>query len=48
MEMDSLAEIFKKRFDKPLVKRKFPSGGQRQIVWVLRAFIWKGKGYYIR
>jgi len=44
MEMDSLAEIFKKRFDKPVGKKgSFLSGGQRQIVWVLRALFGKAK-----
>ena len=44
MEMDSLADIFKKRFDKPVGKKgSFLSGGQRQIVWVLRALFGKAK-----
>ena len=44
MGMSELAQIFNERFDKPVGKKgSFLSGGQRQIVWVLRALFGKSK-----
>ena len=44
MAMGNLAEIFTERFDKPVGKKgSFLSGGQRQVVWVLRALFGKAK-----
>ena len=44
MGMGDLAEIFKERFDKSVGKKgSFLSGGQRQVVWVLRALFGKAK-----
>ena len=44
MGMEDLAEIFSERFDKSVGKKgSFLSGGQRQVVWVLRALFGKAK-----
>ena len=44
MGMEDLAEIFNERFDKSVGKKgSFLSGGQRQVVWVLRALFGKAK-----
>ena len=44
MGMEDLAEIFGERFDKSVGKKgSFLSGGQRQVVWVLRALFGKAK-----
>lgn len=44
MGMGELGLVFKERFDKPVGKKgSFLSGGQRQIVWVLRALLGKAK-----
>ena len=44
MGMEDLADIFKERFDKSVGKKgSFLSGGQRQVVWVLRALFGKAK-----
>ncbi len=44
MGMEDLSEVFKSRFDKPVGKKgSFLSGGQRQIVWVIRALLGKAK-----
>ena len=44
MGMGELGLIFKNRFDKSVGKKgSFLSGGQRQVVWVLRALLGKAK-----
>ena len=44
MGLEKLADIFEERFDKSVGKKgSFLSGGQRQIVWVLRALLGKSK-----
>ena len=44
MGMEDLSEIFNERFDKSVGKKgSFLSGGQRQVVWVLRALFGKAK-----
>ena len=44
MGMEDLAEVFGERFDKSVGKKgSFLSGGQRQVVWVLRALFGKAK-----
>ena len=44
MGLEKLANIFEERFDKSVGKKgSFLSGGQRQIVWVLRALLGKSK-----
>ena len=44
MGMEDLADIFRERFDKSVGKKgSFLSGGQRQVVWVLRALFGKAK-----
>lgn len=44
MGLSKLGDIFNERFDKSVGKKgSFLSGGQRQIVWVLRALLGKSK-----
>ena len=44
MKMNDIREIFEERMDEPVGKKgSFLSGGQRQIVWILRALLGKAK-----
>ena len=44
MGLDKLGQIFNERFDKSVGKKgSFLSGGQRQVVWILRALLGKSK-----
>jgi ABC-type multidrug transport system fused ATPase/permease subunit len=44
MGLSKLGDIFNERFDKSVGKKgSFLSGGQRQVVWVLRALLGKSK-----
>lgn len=44
LEMDDMAELFEKRMDQSVGKKgSFLSGGQRQVVWLLRCLVKKSK-----
>ena len=44
MKMHDIRDIFEERMDEPVGKKgSFLSGGQRQIVWILRALLGKAK-----